>query len=606
MPLASEATQKPGRLILGADTRGTQALWDRLISWVGNFWASFAQWWDQSLVLVAREEYTPLLDISGFLGILAFSVAVFTLTSPKFHFRQATAIIPFRPLFFGVLLVSGIITFAIEACILYGVRFPGFLNPNTVNLLIAGTIAILILYWMKICFISPPRLFRFNAKHFFRQTFVHIANGSKEEMLALAREIMREAPRLIRHTPRMKKRHLENDQPVKLSALQTHAHFLNSLLSDTRFCDVVSKEIPSFPAHIVEVAVEQERYDAPIHLMVRRFIIAMFANPQSALFVENEWLGQGFIGNQKPITRSIFGNWHLLEKHELGLESPLDLDYPHARSWDKDAWRVYFGMAREYVRGLTSNEWVNWDTPSIQHILETTKQAYGQLSDLKRYENTFSPYNPTWQANEANDFLTDLVKAFDENNGPTYFDRTDNFRYGRDLSSGVAALLLEAIFNAAQVNTKDFRMWDVQHNTVWSPIARHHVKDTQIMKMVRRKLRRMIWDEIKRMDDFPNYKGAAYIRFCLNVLGFYDESIHRKDPLDRDNWALAKVVAEWVKNNYQTIAVSHPPVAEAMLPANIDYDRDAQTLVWTRDDTLTGVPRRKSFALNPPREAPNA
>ncbi|MEJ2020384.1 MAG: hypothetical protein P8X51_19645, partial [Maritimibacter sp.] len=33
-----------------------------------NSWGSFAQWWDQSLVVFARDEYTPLLDISGFLG----------------------------------------------------------------------------------------------------------------------------------------------------------------------------------------------------------------------------------------------------------------------------------------------------------------------------------------------------------------------------------------------------------------------------------------------------------------------------------------------------------------------------------------------------------
>lgn len=580
-------------------------MWDWLISWFGNSWVSFSQWWDQSLVVFARDEYTPLLDISGFLGILAFSVAVFTLTSPKFQISQATAIISFRPLFFGTLLVSAVITFAIEACILFGVRVPNFFNPSTINYLITATIALLILYWMKICFISPPRFSRFTAKHFFQQTYVHIANGSKEEMLALAREIMREAPRLIRHTPRMKRHHFEDDKPVKLSALQTHAHYLISLLSDTRFCDAVAKEIPSFPAHMVEVAVELERYDAPIQLMVKRTVIAMLSNPGSALFVENEWLGQGFIGNTKPITRSIFGNWYLLEGYELGLEAPLDLDYPYARSWDTDTWRVYFGIAREYVRGLTSKGQANWDARGIQHILRTAEKAYEQLGDLKKYEDTFNPYNPTWHAKEANEFIKDLVKAFDESNGWVGFDRKDDFRYGHDLSSRLAALLFETIFKAAQVNTKEFRMWDVQHNTVWSPIRMNEVKDTKIMKMVRRKLRRMIWDEICRMDDFPNYKGAAYVRFCLNVLGFYDESIHRKDPLERDSWALAKVVAGWVKENYQTIAVSHPPVAEAMLPANINYDHDSQTLVRTHDDTLTGVPRLKSFALDPPRDVPN-
>ena len=577
-------------------------MWDALVGWVRNTWEAISKWWELSLVVVSRDDYTPLLDISGFLGILAFSVAVFTLTSPKFQIRQATAIISFRPLFFTTLLVSAIVTFTIEACILYGVRIPNFLSPNTINYVMTATIALLILYWMKICFIAPPRLSRLTAKHFFQQTYAHVTNGSKEEMRALAREIMREAPRLIRHTPRLKRHHFEHEEPLKLSAMQTHAHLINSLLSDTRFCDMVASEIPSFPAHMVQVAVKLERFDAPIHLMVRRVVIAMLNKPGSALFVENEWVGQGFIGDAKPITRSIFGNWHLLEGYELGLESPLDLDYPHARSWDTDTWRVYFGMAREYIRGLTSNGRVNWNTRGIHYILETTAKAYDQIDDLKKYEDTYSPYNPRWHAGEANSFLKDLSKAFDEANGWVTFNRRDEFRYGQDLSSDIANLFIETIFKAAQVNTKEFRMWDVQRNTVWAATEIHEVRDTKIMKMVRRKLRRMIWDEIVRMDDLPNYKGAAYIRFCLNVLGFYDESVHRRDTLEKDSWTLAKVVTRWVKENYQTIAISHPPVAEAMLPANIEYHRDAQTLVRTRDDTLTGVPCLKTFELDPPRD----
>ena len=197
------------------------------------------------------------------------------------------------------------------------------------------------------------------------------------------------------------------------------------------------------------------------------------------------------------------------------------------------------------------------------------------------------------------------AQAFDESNGWVGFDRRDDFRYGRDLSSDIANLYFETIFKAAQVNTTEFRMWDVQRNTVWAAIGNHEVRDTKIMKMVRRKLRRMIWNEIVRMDDFPNYKGAAYVRFCLNVLGFYDESVHRTDTLERDSWALAKVVARWVKENYQTIAKSHPPVAAAMLPASIEYFHDKQELVRTHDDTLTGVPRLKTFALDPPRDFPS-
>lgn len=273
---------------------------------------------------------------------------------------------------------------------------------------------------------------------------------------------------------------------------------------------------------------------------------------------------QGYTGKVKPITRSIFRNWHKLEAYEGGCEAPLDLDYPHAHSWDTDTWMVYLGMAREYIRGLVASKDGNPDARGMFYALKTTESAYEQIGDLRKYENTFDPYNPYRHASAANDFLKDPVKIFDETGERMCFRRRDRYFFGNGLSSETANLLFEAIFSVSDVNTKEFRMWDVQHNLVWSPIEGSEVRDTEIMKMVRRKLRRMIWTEVLRMDEFPNYKGARYIRFCLNVLGFYDEKVHRRDMLDREAWTLARVVSGWVARNYRSVAESHPPVAEVM------------------------------------------
>ncbi|SDY59699.1 hypothetical protein SAMN05444340_111108 [Citreimonas salinaria] len=483
---------------------------------------------------------------------------------------------------------------------MYEIRFPVFIDPNAVNLIIAAVIAFLVIYWMKICFIRPPRFSKFTAPRFFHQSFLYVSNGSRDELLVLAQELMHEIPRLVSNSPDRKRSSFMGELPV-VSKLEAHAANLLLLLSDPRFCDVVAEEIPTFPAYLAEQMVALRRPDAPAHLVIRRVVISLLAKPQSALFVENEWLEQGFAGEVKPITRSIFRNWHKLEQFEGGIESPLDLDYPHARTWDAETWTVYFGMAKEYVRGLTSSEFRNSDANGLSYVLRTTERAYERIGDVEKYENVFDPHNPRWHASEANKFLTDIIKIFDESGEHVYFSKKDRYYFGSDLSSKLAKLLYEAIFHASSVNTKDFTMWDVQHNIVWSPISRFEIRDTKIMKMVRRKLRRMIWDEISRMDGFPNYKGARFVRFCLNVLGFYDEKIHRRDGLERDSWILAKVVSSWVANNYQTIASSHPPVAEAMLPANIEYDPVREVLIRSRDDSLTGVSRVKEFSLEPSR-----
>ncbi len=473
-------------------------LQDLLFNQLPFFWPALSEWWTQGLHLVPSEEYSPVLDTSGFLGIIAFSVAVFTLSGPKFEFRLVTAILPFRALFFVTLVIFTIVTFAVKAFVMYGIRFPIFVNPNTVNFVVASMIALLILYWMKIYFIFPPRFTRCTAKKFFQQTFLYITNGSREELLALARELMREIPRLVSHSPVRKNVPFRDDQPPKLTETERYAKSLLLLLSDPRFCDVVAEEIPTFPAYLTEEMVKLEKFDAPAHLVIRRIVISLLATPRSALFVENEWLEQGYTGEVKPITRSIFRNWHKLEKFEGGIESPLDLDYPHARNWDTETWTVYFGLAREYIRGLTSSKYRNSNARGLSHVLKTTERAYEQIGDLTKYENTIDPHNPYWHAHEANKFLEELIKIFDNAGEQVHFDRVHKYFFGNDLSSKIAKLLHEVVYHASGINTKEFRMWDVQHNLVWSPIELGEVSDTKIMKMVRRKLRRMIWNEIKK------------------------------------------------------------------------------------------------------------
>lgn len=575
-------------------------MFDSLFVNLQQWWQNVYLWWSQRPLFGSELAYTPTINVSGYLSLLAFSVAVFTLSGPKFQIRQATATLPFRPLFFWVLIFSGIITFGLAAQDLLDFTLTEKVNPSLVNFFVAGLLALLIIYWMKICFVRPPRFTKLTARRYFGQTFSYVANGSRDELLALARELFWEMADIIKRCPKRDRTRLERQDERRLSETEKYAHNLLLLLSDTRFCDVVVDEIPTFPAHVVQEMIRLKRYDVPTHLFIRRMVIAFLSKPKSALFVENEWLGQGYIGEAKPITNAIFSEWHKVEHFEGGVESPLDLDYPYADSWDTDTWRVYFGIARAYAEGLAKSGRGSASGRGIYYILKTTARAYERIGKLESYESVRDPHNPYWHASEANHFVRDLVKIFSEVDDYVYFDRSSDYDYGDDLASKIAKLAFEAIYHAAEINTVEFRMWDVQHNLVWTMLERYPAKDTKIIKMARRKLRRMIWDEVRRMDAFPNYKGARYIRFCLNVLGFYEESTQRKDPLERDAWPLTKCISSWVERRYSELVKTNPPIAEFLLPANITYDNDKNCLVRSRLDEMTGKNKQKLFVLRAP------
>ena len=578
-----------------------------LKSHLATVWSGFAEWWRDSSEVIGHEDYAPALDVGGFLTILAFSLAVFTLERPKYRLRQAMALIPIKSVLFWTLAFFGLFTFFIEAAIQFEWSLPWPVDPNTINLVLAGWVALLAIYWMLVCFLRPPRYGRWTARRFFAESFRGIVNGTEEEMLALARELSRELDRVITNCPTTAERRPgEKRHKPHLTKLETYTFQIFGLLEDPRFCEAVARELPSFPAHFVERLVELNRFDTPAPIIIRRMIVAMLSNKRSALFVENEWLAGGFMGQAKPITRSIFRNWSKFELSGSKWGSPLDLNYPYARDWDLDGWRVYFGMSRLYLEGIQDTKGSLANKGGIRDILRTMEVAYEKSGAPKGRYDYSDPRNPKRHVQIANEFLHDLVKAADDRNEWTHFDRSDKHFYGKDFSSQVAKMLDEALTSISWIETGEFFvLWDAQHNNFWYMLQDHKVKCSPTMRMIRRKLRRMIWDEVKGMDRFANYKGARYVRFCLFVMGFYSGN-HRKDSVDRDSWPLAKVVTDWVRRNYQDIAITHPPVAEEMLPIGFLYDAEKSLLVRERGDTLTGKARTIEFELDPPKNAGNA
>ena len=87
-------------------------------------------------------------------------------------------------------------------------------------------------------------------------------------------------------------------------------------------------------------------------------------------------------------------------------------------------------------------------------------------------------------------------------------------------------------------------------------------------KTITFKLRRMIYEEIKRMEEFPNYKGANLMRLCLSVMGFKPSR-----DFGRESHALHIVILSWLKKNYVSLHKKHHLVADACLPENISFDQ---------------------------------
>lgn len=566
-----------------------QNMKDKFFPFVRDWVYSINEWWQVSSKIIRKDDYDPVLDFSGLIAILAFALAIYTLEQPKYRIRQATAIIPIKNTLFCMLVVFGFILFLIEAAIRFEWQIYWIIEPNAINLAFAACIAILTAYWMMICFLRPQKYNFWTAPRFFDESFRGIINGTEQEILALANELLRELDKLIAHYP--KKASIYDG----MTKTEEYTYDIFELIEDPRFCQIVAKNMPSFPAHFVDLLVKGSRFDTPAPAIIRRIVIAMLSDKKSALFVENEWLASGYTGLNKPITKSIFRNWSKFESSSMQWSSPLDLSYPHAQEWDADGWRVYFGMAAEYINGIDSHVPLT-QLNGVKEILRTMEIAYRRPAKNNQDYEYSDPKRPDARIRIANKFLHEIVEFADKRGERVYFDRNDKYFNGNDFSSQIAVMLEESIMYTASIEGNDFyQLWQAQHNDFWYMLQDHKIADSPTMKSVRRKIRRTIWEEVKRMDGFPNYKGAKYVRLILFVEGFYTED-HRNNVLKHDYWPLVKVISKWLQKNYRRISNTHPPVAEAMLPIGFRYDNN--NIIREKGDTLTGKAKTSQLKVN--------
>jgi len=123
--------------------------------------------------------------------------------------------------------------------------------------------------------------------------------------------------------------------------------------------------------------------------------------------------------------------------------------------------------------------------------------------------------------------------------------------------------------------------------------------------IVQFKLRRLLYDEVLRMDKYVNFKSARILGYCLNVMGV---QLQEKGAFGREYRALHRAILAWAQRNYLRIYRANPKVARACLIGSISYDAERERLVKTYAEGLETEPDRLYLTLTtwmpPPPRSP--
>jgi len=338
--------------------------------------------------------------------------------------------------------------------------------------------------------------------------------------------------------------------------------------------------VASAPGTIIEFfkeAGKSRKAGLPLGQFARNVVIEAISNKDSNLYHEDEGFESGYFGYVKPFSDAIFGNYKLVESLGDRFGSPLDIRYWPAREWDAEQLEVYTRgillTLRDYLHKLRN---IHMHSFALYRALGNVQMI---CADLYMHDpDAAESNNLTAKFQKAVDFAAEAVKAIDEEKGIELgqLRKREPDRMRGSLCDHLAELMFNLLSDAATVKGDSFSVWHIMHNIAWNDLLGYG-EDGAARRVVRFKLRRLLYDEVQQLGKLPNYKSAKILGLCLYVMGLNS----RASGSDRDYIALKRAVHAWTRKHYVRLAEVHPEVAAACLVGSLTFEREPPRICKT-------------------------
>lgn len=537
-----------------------------------------------------------------FLAGLALMVLAWTIADVRYRFRVRTTPLPLQGITFAVVGAVGLLTLLTDLWRAEEWLVPqgDLLTPSGWQASLGGLYLLTFLTWAWFAFIRPPIYGKRNAERYARTLYSVILKGSPSELSVIADEFALSVKSLIRYaTDRGELKNYRRPEgegrkrPKRLPKVTGYANDILVLIADKRFCRAIVESSPGTALAMFHEIGETKKYGIQVEIFAKNIVNEALSNKDSFLFHESEGYESGLIGYHKPLSQAMFSNYRMVEV----IGTLLDPDIWDKQKWDSAQWKAYCRVVL-----LTLRDYVNKDLWNHSFVLYRAKgyieHAAFDLYKINGLSNSAWDDDVQARLRVVIDFIKDAVEILDKKGVPEHLSlRTRDKRAVGNFYDHLSSMIFEVIFSASAVRAPTDLCWWVQHNAVWGELFNFNRLNGAAGKVVKFKVRRLIYDEIVDMERFPNFKGAKILGFCLNVMGL---TIRDKD-YDRDSRALQKSLLSWTKKNYAWLYAYNPRVAEACLVDGMTYDAERLRLVKSYPaEGLRREPHYVYFNVDPP------
>lgn len=551
--------------------------------------------------------FTPLakdapkfFGFSEFLAGLALIILAWTIADVRYRFRIQIAPVPLQKLTFTVVVSTGLLTLITDLwrasgwLVIDGV----FITSAIWQAFLGGIFFLTFIIWIWFAFINPPLFGKLNSKRYTQTIYRYIVEGVPSSLAIVADELTSSVPKIIKYAPDKEKLSEVPKIDKNLSTIEAYANDLLLLIADRRFCRVIVELSPITALALFQAIAEHEKYKIQIGTFAKNLICEALNYHHSFIYQETDGYETGLIGHIKPLTQAIFTNYDMVENIDTMLDAPLW----KTEKWEPKQWEAYCRVVLMTIDSFLKRKHLHHSF-TIYRAIGYIKHSIDDLYKLNRQSSSFD--NKILRQLQI---VINFIEEFEKLLGLRQIPQNISLRsidkemiFNHTHYDHLANMIFEVICKASSVKSPTSTCWFIQYSMVWSSFFGFSAPDTLVGKIIKFKVRRLIYNEIKNMKNLPNFKGAALLGFCLNVLGL---SLENKINANNDSFGLHKVLIAWTKRNFAWLYTYNPRIAEHCLVDGLTYEPDKFRIVKTYP--IQGLKREVSYIyleVDPPEQS---
>ncbi|MBN3200404.1 hypothetical protein H5A20_17075 [Pectobacterium brasiliense] len=514
-----------------------------------------------------------IFGFSEFLASLALLVVVFTVTDIRYKFRISIAPVPLYKITFFVIALAGLISLITDiwSSAKWWVLETNFEIKITIQAVLGLSFLTCFMLWVYYAFLAPPIFGKRNSEKYFNALYKYIVKGIESELAIVCDELSRSAKSLIKFA---------GDGENRVTGT---ANDILYLIGNRNFCRVLVATSPQTAAYLFAATARYNKYRIPLHQFSANISQEAINNKNSIIYHEDNGYHSGFLGHFQDWSKTIYGNYLLVEELNRGHLSPLNFSYKCFMKFDSEQWEAYFRGALIYLENKLKNDNFLDTHCALNSILENIKMCTQQTYLIDELEDSIAKNEIISKLSTSITFINNFIKLTSKFKTESFYEYSvrDRERLTFDIHYFVSDVLIELISNASQCQSNNFTTWHIQNNIVWDGIfSIPKGMDGDFYKKTKKKLIRKLYDEIKTITRRANFKNARIAGLILNVLGLKTEPNYfiRKD---KELIFIQKTTQNIIKENFIRIVKDQPQVADSMLPKNITFDQDKNCLIKT-------------------------